>query len=176
MRLLNRVYMDPSGQPSKVCSLIGYMNSRRSSRINTAAVVAELPEKEVHGQAAMSDMIEHQRCPRTGKNTLPSTSARPLDPFKLLSDVPLKTRRWRSSPIPSTLKWCLLTVHRRACKMISFLCLSSHFFLTSCKRALVHQYKTCVINELEGVPQDVNINVSASCRVVVSSSPHPLLV
>lgn len=54
VRLLNRVYMDPSGQPSKVSiRKVAKVKPNNDVRANTSAVVAQLPEAKVHGQGAV---------------------------------------------------------------------------------------------------------------------------
>jgi actin related protein 2/3 complex subunit 3 len=53
-RLLNRVYADQSGQPSKVSACNGRHARFAVEVLILIAVVAELPEAEVHGQAAVS--------------------------------------------------------------------------------------------------------------------------
>lgn len=47
-RLLNRVYADPSGQPSKVSPYV-MTNPEQHVGTNSSVVVAELPEEKVHG-------------------------------------------------------------------------------------------------------------------------------
>ena len=55
-RLLNRVYADPSGQPSKVSTCLQRMNDRSAvEKLIHIVVVAELPEAKVHGQTAVSE-------------------------------------------------------------------------------------------------------------------------
>lgn len=55
-RLLNRVYADPSGQPSKVSTCLQRINDRSAvEKLIHIAVVAELPEAKVHGQTAVSE-------------------------------------------------------------------------------------------------------------------------